>query len=141
MKVCYIFTFCLLVFANSATAQVAVIANASVPVDEIGKTELGDLYTGDIRNWSDGNPVIVLDLQPKGDVKNTFYKYFGKSTSRMKSIWLKNMLQGEGDPPESIATEDEMLEKVASTPGAIGFISEPKAGESVKILLVIEPDA
>ncbi|MCH6560005.1 hypothetical protein IH799_06575 [candidate division KSB1 bacterium] len=55
----------------------------------------------------------------------------------MKSIWLKKMLSGEGDPPLSMRSEDELLEKVASTPGAIGYVNQVKVSEEVKILLAV----
>ncbi len=127
------FLFC----ATSLSAQVAVIAHKSVSVDKIKKTELMDFYTGDIKKWSDGKAVIVKDLKPKGEVKTTFYKFLGKTPSRMKSIWLKKMLSGEGDPPEALKSEEEMLEKIAATPGAIGFLSQTKVDNNVKTLIVI----
>ena len=134
-----IITLVFLVFANAPSfAQVAVIAHKSVPVDTIKKTELLDFYTGDIKKWSDGKAVIVKDLKPKGEVKKAFYKYLGKTPSRMKSIWLKKMLSGEGDPPEAIKSEEEMLQKIAATPGAIGFLNQSKVNNNVKILIVIK---
>lgn len=130
----------LLAGAGSAFTQVVVIAHKSVPVDEIKKSELLDFYTGDIRKWSDGETVTVFDLKPKGEVKETFYKFLGKSASRMKSIWMKKMLSGEGDPPEALESEQKMIEKVAATPGAIGFVSQSKVSGDVKVLIIIEPE-
>lgn len=127
----------LAICATSTFAQVVVIAHKSVPVDEIKKTELLDFYTGDIKLWDDGEPVVVLDLKPKDEAKKVFYNYLGKSTSRMKSIWMKNMLSGEGDPPESLESEEALLKKVASTPGAIGFVSQSKVTNKVKTLVLI----
>lgn len=133
-------TFYLTCWAQGAFAQVAVIANKSVPADSITKTELLDFYTGDIKKWLNAKPVVVLDLKPKGEVRDTFYEFLGKSSSRMKSIWLKKMLSGEGDPPEALQSEEEMLKKVASTPGAIGFVSKSKASKEVKTLFVIKKE-
>ncbi len=121
-------------------SQVAVIAHKSVPVDTIKKSELLDFYTGDIKKWHDGQPLVILDLKPRGDTKKAFYKFLGKSPSRMKSIWLKMMLSGEGDPPLSMRSEDELLKKVASTPGAIGFVSKRRATGDVKTLSLIEKE-
>ena len=140
MRVMIAAIFCILTCINGAFSQVAVIANTSVPVDQIEKNELENFYTGDIRKWNNGEPIIVFDLKAKGEVQETFYNFLGKSTSRMKSIWMKNMLSGEGDPPESIPSEEEVLKKVASTPGAIGFVSQAKTSEEVKILIVIRKE-
>lgn len=122
-----------------APAQVAVIVNSSVQAKEINNTELLDFYTRDVRVWDNGDPVTVFDLKPKSEVKDTFYQFLGKSTSRMKSIWMKKMFSGEGDPPEALDSEDALLQKVISTPGSIGFVSMAKVTDSVKVLLVIDP--
>jgi len=133
-----IFTFlCVLLITTGSSAQVAVIAHKTVPVSKIKRSELIDFFTYDVKKWSSGEPILVKDLTLKTEVKTTFYNYLGKSPSRMKSIWLKMMLSGEGDPPERIESEEEMVQKVATTPGALGFVSHAKVNDQVKILLTI----
>jgi ABC-type phosphate transport system substrate-binding protein len=119
--------------------QIAVIAHKSVPADTLSATRLLDLYTCDVQSWSDDQPVVVFDLKPRTAVKETFYRFIGKSPSRMKSVWMKKMLSGEGNPPASLKTEEELLQKVASTPGAIGYVDRTRVGDQVKVLLVIDP--
>ena len=124
-------------YAGSSGAQVAIIAHKSVPTDTITRNALLDFYALDIKKWHNGNPVVVKDLQQKGEVRTLFYDYLRKSPSRMKSIWLKKMLSGESDPPEALTSEAQMLKTIASTPGAIGFIAESNVQGDVKRLLVI----
>lgn len=119
-------------------AQVAVIANKSVPLETISGSKLLDIYSGDIKWWDNGDPVIIFDLAKKTKIKSEFYKHLGKSTARMKSIWLKNMLSGEGEPPKALESEEEMLKNVAATIGAIGFISMEKIASDVKVLALVE---
>ena len=80
----------LFLLTSYSQAQIAVIANESVPIQEITANKLLDIYSGDIKWWDNGEPVIVFDLAEKSDVKSKFYTYLGKSTARMKSIWLKS---------------------------------------------------
>jgi ABC-type phosphate transport system substrate-binding protein len=117
---------------------VAVIAHKSVPMDTIKKSELLDLYSKEIKKWSDGQQVVLHDLDQKGDTKSAFYKYLGKSASRMKSVWLKKMLLGEGEPPQSLDSEETILNKVAATNGAIGYVSRAYVTADVKILVEID---
>ena len=138
MKIAIVTILFLFSWAEASFSQVAVIAHKSVPVDTIKKSELLDFYTADIKKWINGDKVIVNDLKPKGEVKKIFYKFLGKTPSRMKSIWLRNMLSGEGDPPEALKSEEEMLQKIAATPGAIGFLSHTKVDNNVKTLMVIK---
>jgi len=118
-------TLLLLILASAGTpvaAQVVVIAHLSVPADTVTQSQLLDFYTGEKQSWDGRNQVVVYDLKSRGPVRDTFYDYLGKTSSRMRSIWLKRKLSGEGDPPQSFDTEEEMLAHVANTAGAIGFI-------------------
>ena len=129
-----------LLLSPAAFAQVAVIVHKDAPAESLSKTQVIDFYSADIKLWSNKAPVIIFDLKPSGEVKETFYKFLGKTPSRMKSIWLKKLLMGEGDPPVALSSEEEMIKKVASTPGAIGFASKAKVNGSVKIVLIIEDE-
>jgi ABC-type phosphate transport system substrate-binding protein len=126
--------------ALPAPAQVLVIANRSVPVRSLDSATLFDLYSGDIKVWANGQPVVLVDLSQNGETRDLFYKFLGKSPSRMKSIWMKNLLSGEGKPPESIETEDELVRTIAQTPGAIGYVSRSKAtaadGDVVTLIVI-----
>ncbi len=131
---------CILLFATVApasSAEVAVIAHPSVPADQLDKSRLFDLYTGEVREWNNGSLVVLIDLKPKSEVKEAFYGYLGKSASRMKSIWMKNMLTGEGQPPVSVESQEAILERVASTPGAIGYIDRRLVTDRVVTLTFI----
>ena len=130
--------FFLLSLFGSLSAQVAVIAHPDVPVESIDENTLLDFYSGDIREWNNGEKITVYDLKKAKEVKDVFYKHLGKSSSRMKSIWMKKMLAGEGEPPEAIQDEKSMLLKVAETPGAVGFISVENVDNSVKLIATIE---
>ena len=139
MKIIYGIITLLIIFSIS-NAQVAVIANKSIKKDKISKSELLDCYTGDMPKWDDGQKVYVFDLKPKTEIKDTFYRYLGKSTSRMKSIWMKRMLSGDGEPPPALESEEDMLKKVEKTKGSIGFISYDKVNTKIKVLAIIEEE-
>ena len=129
----------LLCCARDVHAQVTVIAHQDVPVESISKDLLLDFYTRDKLSWpSSRMEVVVSDLRLKSPVKDSFYEYLGKSSSRMRSIWLKRKLAGEGDPPVFFQTEEEMLKHVTNTPGAIGFVHPSKVTDSVKVLIEID---
>jgi ABC-type phosphate transport system substrate-binding protein len=138
MKQLIVTFFCLLLWNSAAFSQVAVIAHKSVPIDNIEKSDLLDCYTGDKSLWSDDKTVIIFDLKQKGEVRDAFYNFLEISPTRIKTIWMKRLLSGDADPPEFLESEDEMLKKVASTPGAIGFVSQSAINEDVKILLIID---
>ncbi len=123
----------------SATT-VLVIAHSKVPVDTITKVDLRDIYLGDIRQWKDGTEIVVVDTKPRNKTKECFYSYIGKSPSRMKSIWIKKLLSGEGNPPEVVESDTDAVHKVASTPGAIGFVTKGTPLDSVRVIAEIVDD-
>jgi len=125
-------------WAGTAWAQeVVVIAHPSVPVDTISQAQLLNFYTGDVQSWDNKMQVVVYDLKVRTEVRDTFYDFLGKTSSRMRSIWLKRKLSGEGDPPESFETEEEVVAHVARTQGALGFVSATNVNGAVKILTEI----
>ena len=138
MKYFILTILCVAAWANGALGQVAVVAHKSVPVDSVSKSELLDLYTGETSIWRDGEPVVVFDLKENGKTRKTFYKFLGMASSRIKSIWLKRMLSGEADPPESLNSEEDLLRKISTTKGAIGFLDRSKPNGTVKILMTIQ---
>ena len=125
---------------TALSAEVAVIAHPSVPAQDISRAQLLDLYMGDVKEWDNGEPIILIDLKPRTDIKQTFYDFLGKSASRMKSVWMKQMLTGEGRPPEAMSTQEDLLEKVASTPGAIGYIDKTLVTGDVITLTIISSE-
>ena len=132
--------FVILLLCGSGYSQVAIIANKSVKLDKIEQAELLDYYSRDLKFWDNGDPIIIFDLKVKNEIRDIFYKYLGKSSSRMKSIWMKKMLLGEGDPPEPLDSEEDMLEKIIETPGSIGFINAELVTDEVKLLRIINDE-
>ena len=126
--------------AHPAYAEVAIIAHPDVAEDSLSGEQVRDIYNYDTREWRDRQPVLVLDMKEKGDIRSRFYDYLGKSSSRMKSIWMKKMLTGEGDPPEVVADEKAMIDRVAAQPGAIGFVNAAGLPDSVKVLAIIQDE-
>ncbi len=124
----------LLAHSTASSAQVAIIAHKSVAVDHLSRTQLIDFYTGDSKHWDDGRPIVLFTLRSRTVAKESFLKLMGRSSSRMKSIWMKRMLSGEGDPPEPLLSESAVLQKAAMTPGAIGYVSPDSANSAVKLL-------
>ncbi len=124
---------------TTALADVAVIVNPTVETRSISKDRLLDMFTGDIKHWENGEPVVLLDLETRGPVKDAFYGFLGKTSSKMKAIWLRMVLSGEGQPPRAVADED-VVKIVAETPGAIGYVNRSRVDTSVVTVLVIPTD-
>jgi ABC-type phosphate transport system substrate-binding protein len=118
-------------------AQVAVIANKSVSENAITTGKVGEIYTLKAKTWSDGKAIVPVTLKSDNAETQKFFGAFGKSFLEIKKLWMKLQLTGEGQPPEGFGSEEDIINKVASTAGAIGFVGADKVNNKVKVLLTI----
>lgn len=114
---------------------ITVITNASVDRSELQLTELRAIFTMKKRLWSDGQPVQVYVLTPEQDSHREFCKQvLGVFPRQLQSIWHRLVYSGTGEAPIELNNEQEMLEVIASTKGAIGYIQQEQDHEQITIL-------
>jgi ABC-type phosphate transport system substrate-binding protein len=129
----------MLALASGVTqAQIAIIAHPSVDEASLTRTSVTDMYSLTTTMWSDRSSVIVVDLRSDLPVKKRFYNEIGKNAADLRKVWMRAVLSGEAKAPLVVESEDEVLEKVASTRGAIGYVSAAKATGNVKVLARFE---
>jgi len=57
-----------------------------------------------------------------------------KNPSQLKAQWARQIFTGGAKPPKEMASDDEILKFVASTPGAIAYVDSSKVNKSVKVV-------
>jgi ABC-type phosphate transport system substrate-binding protein len=124
-----------LVACYPARAQVLIIANPSVKQSEISRADLSDIFNGATSSLK-GAPVtpVLLKGGPVHDAMLSLY--VGKSDSAFRSSWRSLLFSGQGAMPSTLASETAVVENVAHTPGAIGYIGKSTPHDGVKILTV-----
>ncbi len=127
--------FILLLFlalgAHAAQAQVAVIAHPGVSESSLDKRAVLDVFSLEKTRLGSAR---VVPFTLSGDAAGAFYGALGRSLNDLKKEWLRKKLAGEGEPPVQVASPAEMIQKVSSTPGAIGFVPASAVNASVKVL-------
>jgi ABC-type phosphate transport system substrate-binding protein len=118
-------------------AQVAVIVNKGVGVSTLNTTELTDIYTLATKEWKSGGKINVFDLKVDA-VKDKFYGHIGKTSTDLRKAWMRVQLSGEGKAPEGLNSDDEVVDRVGATTGAIGFVSADKVKGNVKVVATIQ---
>lgn len=116
-------------------AQVSVIANKSVN-ETVNAPKVANIYSLTLTKWSSGSKIVVFDNN--SDIKTNFYKEIGKDQMSLKKEWMKKQLTGEAKAPEALGSDDEVISKVSSTPGAIGFVKSSSVNANVKVLLELK---
>ncbi len=122
---------------SDGTAKVAIIVNKSVKLTTADQKTIVAIYMLRTSRWPNGSRITLFNLKSKSDGKNKFYSFLEKTSFELRKNWMRLHLTGEAKPPVALKSEEEMLDKVAKTPGAIGFISSEKVDDSVRILLTI----
>lgn len=121
---------------SSVFADISVVANKSLASDSITQKEAKKIWLGKIKALN-GVTLKVSDL-PKGNAtRDYFYKNVVKKSERkVKATWARIVFAAKGTPPKVFGSDAEVLSWIASTPGAVGYVSSAAVDDSVKVLLV-----
>jgi ABC-type phosphate transport system substrate-binding protein len=139
MKIYYSIIVLMALVYSASNAQIAVIVNKSNSVSKIAPGSLKEMYMLSTSKWSDGKNITILDSREKS-LQAKFYGFIGVSdVMNLKKQWMRVQLSGEGKAPTIVDDAQDMIDKVASIPGAIGYIrlSEVK-GNEVKVIAKID---
>jgi ABC-type phosphate transport system substrate-binding protein len=130
--------FCLFLGGGIAKAQdVVVVANKSVKSADVSTDDLRDVFSGDKSSLKDGSHVVPVTLKG-GPAHEAFLKKFlGKNDGAFRAAWRSLVFTGQGSMPKTFDTEAALVDYVAATPGAIGYVSASAAShDGVKTLAV-----
>ena len=127
----------LFVLPSVVSAQVAVVVHKTAPVDTLDAQTLLDIYSLEETKWQDGSRIVLFDLKGEHDLKRTFYSVLGRRPDDMKRGWLRIILSGEARSPTLLPSPAAVLEQVASTPGAIGYVPLASVTDAVKVVATI----
>lgn len=124
---------------SASSHSVEVIANASVNTEELTTTQLRRIYTMRQVSWSDGSPIVVYMLPSK----HATHQEFSKDVLRifpyqLDRIWNKLIFSGLGVAPNVVESRAQLIEKVSSVQGAIGYVDEFEEVGNVQLITVKE---
>lgn len=110
---------------------IAVVADPANKVEDLTKDQLVSIYTGETKNWSevggDDQAIVVVGREAGSGTRGAFEELLDIADSCVYA----NELDSTG----------AVMAKVASTPGAIGYVSLDVVDDSVKALKLDGVDA
>lgn len=116
-------------------AAETIIVNAKSSAPSLDDDDMRSYFLGKKTTWSDGSRVVVVVLRD-GASHDALLKLLGKSSSQFSTGWKKLIFTGKGAMPEQVDSEDELVEFVARTPGAIAFVDAGKVKDGVKAVSI-----
>ncbi len=102
--------------------SITVIGN-TLGEEQISKKELVDIFRGQKKYWKNNESVLLVIPSEKHDgalvAAEALYKM---SVAEMQKFWLATVFQGRTNPPVFERTNEDILQLVIETPGAIGIL-------------------
>ncbi|EIC23171.1 hypothetical protein Thi970DRAFT_00824 [Thiorhodovibrio frisius] len=127
---------CLAMTGGLAHGQ-EVIVNSDVHLDAIDRNFARLLITMRMPQWPDKRPVTVFVLPDNNPVHESFAKrVLEVYPYQLRRTWDRQVFSGTGQAPRQVANEQEMIERVSQTAGAVGYVSSPPDTDLVKVLEV-----
>ena len=124
-------------FPSAGSAgDVFIIAHKSVPVSSITKGEIKKIFIGKMTRWPDDKKINFVTMDP-GETHNKFLQnYIKRTPAQYNRYWKKQVFTGKGRKPKSFKTDKGVARYVASTEGAIGYVSDKNVANEVKVLSI-----
>jgi ABC-type phosphate transport system substrate-binding protein len=124
---------------SAAGAQdVVLVANKGVQIFQITNADLRAIFLGTKTRFSDGSHAVPVTLKG-GAVHEVFLKnYVGEGPEEFRAQWRKLMFTGQGAMPRAFDSESSLIEYVAATPGAVGYVSRISSQDHVKLLATVK---
>ena len=117
-------------FACLLTSQVSaveVITHPQVSQSSLTKSQLRRIYTMRQLRWSDNSAITVFVLPSQHPLHQRFAKErLQMFPYQLNRIWHKLTYSGLGVAPTIVKSEQELIQAIIETPGAIGYASEAR---------------
>ena len=128
--------FCFFLSVGISRAQeVVVVSNKNVKASDVTSDELKEVFSGEKTSLKDGSHVVPVTLKG-GAAHDAFLRRFvGKNDAAFRAAWRSLVFTGQAAMPKTFDTEAQLLDYVAATPGAIGYVGKDP-GDNVKRLAV-----
>jgi ABC-type phosphate transport system substrate-binding protein len=107
----------------SAAASFRVVVHPQVKGSQIPRAVLSAIFLKQALKWGDGSPVVPVDQSIQSAVRRLFSNdVLKQGVVEVQVFWQRRITAGQMPPPVK-TSDEEVLTFVASTPGAIGYVS------------------
>ena len=114
------------------------VANKGVQISEISDADLRAIFMGTRTRFADGSHAVPVTLKG-GPAHEVFLKnHVGESPEEFRTQWRKEIFTGLGAMPKAFDSESALIDYVAATPGAVGYVSQISSQDRVKSLAAVK---
>jgi len=131
-------TLLIMAIAPAARADYYVVVNESNPVTALTQQEALQLFMGRSRSFPDGAPAAPCDIANDALRAGFYHALGGMSLPQVNSYWARLMFSGRSLPPQRLANEAAMLEKISADTAAIGWLPEAPKRKGLRVVLTLK---
>lgn len=126
--------------ATTVAADLVVVAHPKSGIDRLNRSEVINIFLGRFRQLPSGLTALPVDLPASQGERGVFYRQLvNKELAEINAYWARLVFSGRTMPPRQAASIEDMLDFVAVTPGAVGYVDRGQANGRVKIVLELTP--
>jgi ABC-type phosphate transport system substrate-binding protein len=137
-KIASIFLSVVFSAALAAARDLALVANKTNAVSAVSQPDLVKLSRAQTTHWPDGKPVTLVMRAPSSPEMKVFLeKVYGMNESDVSEL-IATANHGRVNHPAIVVakSDDELVNRVASIPGAIGVVDVYSINSSVVVVKV-----
>lgn len=121
--------------ATATEAPVLLVAHADVDTRQLTRDTTRAIFAMRQRTWPDGQAVRVFVLANDHPVHARFAKErLAVYPHQLQLAWDRMVFSGTGQAPNRVSTQTEMRERIASTPGALGYLEREYLDDRVQVI-------
>lgn len=124
---------------NAFGESVITVVHPSVTLPSITRNFARALFGMRVAQWPGDGDVTVFVLPDQHNLHAAFAKnILDVFPQQLRNAWDRQVFSGTGQAPIEVSSETEMQDRVATTPGAIGYLPKDKIDvQKVRILEIV----
>jgi len=125
----------MLTAAAPAHAELVVIASAGSRIGPLSRQEIINIYMGRYCKLKNDVIAMPLDIDMDSPERRNFYLHLlDKTLAEINAYWARLVFSGKTAAPEELASQREILDRVARDPNAIGYVDRRNLNAHVKVV-------
>jgi ABC-type phosphate transport system substrate-binding protein len=123
---------------TAAETPYRVIVNPSVKGNQISRAALSSIFLKQARKWGDGAAAFPVDQSLRSEIRAAFTRdVLRQEVDAVSVYWQQRM--SSGVVPPMVKSNEQIISFVASTAGAIGYVSaDATLPPEVKVLTIVD---
>lgn len=114
-----------------------VIVHPSNSAGALDRKFVSDAFLKKVTRWPGGDVIRPVDLPPDSPVRARFSDdVLNRSVQAVKSYWQQIIFSGRDVPPPELASDADVMKYVATTPGAVGYVSGSTTLDGVRAVRI-----